>query len=571
MPYDAQNMTRNVAQALAQGMKACGAKYVFALTGAPQDSLIQMQNHEGIRVVLARSERSAFCMADAYARLTGRPTFGVVQFGPGATYLPPSLIDAFWAKSPLVAISASLSTQMRYRLDYQEVDQLPMFHPFTKWSGELPAPDRIFDLLATAVRAAVSGVPGPVYLGIPHDFFQAPVSDSLRIECDESLLEVPARRVAPPASEIDAAIALIARAERPVLFAGGGVLLSGAWGELTRFAEALSIPVVTSLSGKGSIAETHPLAVGIAGRYSRKVANDVLAMCDTCLVIGSRLGSLATDGFTLPKPESRIIHVDLDPMTLGRTYKEELSMVGDAKTTLGLFLDAVQDARRPAWRDWTEEVRGKVADWRARFREIAGKPMLEGRIDPRFVMQTLDDHVREDDVVVADTGYMASWASTLIEQKRAGRFSLRAAGSLGWAFPGAMGAQLAVGDKRRVLCLTGDGGLGYHLADMETALRWKLPVVTVVMNNASLAFEYHVQKYLHEELCPEVSDFLDTDFAAVARAFGAHGERVADPDELEPALRRAEASGKPALVDVVVSREVPAPTTRYDSVQPREL
>ena len=564
-------MGMTVAQALARGMKAFGAKYVFTLTGAPQDPLLEMQNREEIRVVLARSERSAFCMADAHARLTGKPAFGEVQFGPGATYLPPSLIDAFWAKSPLVAISASTSTRMKHRLDYQEVDQLPMFQPFTKWSAELPAPDRILDLLATAVRAAVSGVPGPVYLSIPHDFFSATLSSSASIDCDATMMEVPGWRVAPPVSEIEAALAILAQAERPLILAGGGVLLSKAWEELTRFAERLDLPVVTSLAGKGSIAETHPLAVGVAGRYSRKVANEILAMCDTCLVVGSRLGALATDEFTLPHPKSRIIHVDLDPMTLGRTYREELSMVGDAKTSLGLFLDAAQGARKLAWQDWTAEVRRKVADWRSRFQEIVGKPMLEGRIDPRFVMSVLNEHVRENDVVVADTGYMANWASTLIEQKRAGRFSLRAAGSLGWAFPGAMGAKLAVGDEQRVVCLTGDGGLGYHLADMETALRWKLPVVTVVMNNASLAFEYHVQKYLHKELCPEASDFLDTDFASVARAFGAHGERVVDPDEFEPALRRAEASGKPALVDVVVSRQVPAPTTRYDAAQPREL
>ena len=253
-------MHMTVAHALARGMKAYGAEYVFTLTGAPQDPLIQMQNREGIRVVLARSERSAFCMADAYARLTGKPTFGVVQFGPGATYLPPSLIDAFWANSPLIAISASASTRMRHRLDYQEVDQLPMFAPFTKWSGELPAPDRIVDILSTAVRAAVSGVPGPVYLGIPYDFFDVSLGEPRRIACDESLLEVPARRVSPGASEIEAALTLLAEAERPVLFAGGGILLSKAWEELTRFAEKLSLPVVTSLAGKGSIADTHPLA-----------------------------------------------------------------------------------------------------------------------------------------------------------------------------------------------------------------------------------------------------------------------------------------------------------------------
>ena len=167
---------------------------------------------------------------------------------------------------------------MRHRLDYQEVDQLPMFAPFTKWSGELPAPDRIVDLLSTAVRAAVSGVPGPVYLGIPYDFFDVSLGEQQRIACAESLLEVPARRVSPGASEIEAALTLLAEAERPVLFAGGGILLSKAWEELTRFAEKLSLPVVTSLAGKGSIADTHPLAVGVAGRYSRKVANDVLGI-----------------------------------------------------------------------------------------------------------------------------------------------------------------------------------------------------------------------------------------------------------------------------------------------------
>ena len=262
-------------------------------------------------------------------------------------------------------------------------------------------------------------------------------------------------------------------------------------------------------------------------------------------------------------------------MTLGCNYREEISMVGDARTALRMLLEAVEDgpfSGRPLrWQAWTEEVRGKVAEWRATFRELAGNPLHDGRLDPRFVMQTLDAHVEGDDIVVADTGYMASWASTLIDQKVPGRSSLRAAGSLGWAFPGALGAKLAVGDKRRVVCLIGDGGLGYHLADLETALRWKLPVVTVVMNNASLAFEYHVQKYIHKELCPETSDFLDIDFAAVARAFGAHGERVSEPDALEPALRRAEASGKPAVVDVAISREVYAPTTRYETMHAREL
>src|SRR5579872_7420313 len=152
--------TMTLSQALAKLLRAYGAEYIFTLTGAPQDPLIDMQNREGVRVVLARSERSAFAMADAYARVTGKPTFGMVQFGPGATYLPASLIDAYWGSSPLIALSGTTNTNTRHRFEYQEVEQTPMFPPMTKWAGDLPQPDRIADVLRTVIRAAVSGVPG---------------------------------------------------------------------------------------------------------------------------------------------------------------------------------------------------------------------------------------------------------------------------------------------------------------------------------------------------------------------------------------------------------------------------
>ena len=217
------------------------------------------------------------------------------------------------------------------------------------------------------------------------------------------------------------------------------------------------------------------------------------------------------------------------------------------------------------WAGWTKQVQGSVAAWKQDLERVSREPMHEGKLNPYHIMRLIDQHVGGDDLLVADTGYMAAWAVTVLQQKKAGRNTLRAAGSLGWAFPAAFGAKLAVGPKRRVFALTGDGGLGYHLPDLETALRLKLPTVTIVMNNCSLAFEYHVQKYVHEELCPEASEFLDVKFGDVAKAFGAHGERVTSAAEFIPALRRAEESGKPAIVDVVVSRELPPPVTRYEA------
>ena len=566
----------NVAQALARLMKAYGASHVFTFTGAPQDPLIHAHNREGIKVVLGRSERSALAMGDAFARLTGKPTFGIVQYGPGATYLPASIIDAHWANSPLIAISGTTTTATRHRLEYQEVDQAPMFPPMTKWAGDLPDPTRIADVLRTAIRGAVSGRPGPAYLGIPADWFAKPTGlDEAALYAEPNCLAVPSTRSAPPPGDIERIVAALSGARRPVIFAGGGVMLSGAWAELIALAEATGVPVVTTMPGKGAIADTHPLAVGTAGRYSRRVANETLAGCDFCLAVGTRLGAMETDVFKLPKPGTRIVHIDVDPMILGRTYVEEISIVADARVALAMLVDAISSGELPdaanRWAEWRGEVQANVSAWRRQAAAMAGRGVADGRISPYSVLAALNDHIGGDDVIVADTGYMAVWAATLLDQKQPGRNALRAAGSLGWAFPAAFGAKLAVGAGRRVFGLTGDGGIGYHLADLESALRLGTPVVQMVMNNSALAFEYHVQKHVHGEMCPALTDFVDIDYAAVARAFGCHGERVTDAGELIPALRRAEESGQPAVLDLVVSREPIPPVTRYEAAGLREV
>ncbi|MDP7667827.1 MAG: thiamine pyrophosphate-binding protein [Rhodospirillales bacterium] len=567
----------NVSQAIAGLVKAYGAEYAFTLTGGPQSPLMEMQLRHGIRTILGRSERSAFAMADAYARITGKPTFGLAQYGCGTAYLPFAMIDAFWAHSPIVAINSAPDSATKYKYEYQEMEQAPLFQTCTKWCGELPAPNRILDVLRTAIRAAVEGSPGPVYLGIPMDWYDVEVGDEFEAYADDAFTNVSALRAAPLPTDIERAVAALSGAARPVILAGGGVLLSGAWDELTALAETLQIPVVTTVSGKGSIAETHPLAVGVAGRYSRKVANDTLGESDLCVVVGSRLGSMGTDTFKFPKPGTRIVHIDCDAMTLGRTYREEVSILADAKVALAAFVDAATQAnlpgRPPRWAEWTGRVQGTVAAWRQAFKKRAMDTPADRRLNPYAVMAELDRRFDGDDVLVADTGYMAAWSGTLIEQKTAGRNMLRAAGSLGWAFPAALGAKLAVGEGRRVTCMVGDGGLGYHLADLETALRLDLPVTTVVMNNAAFGFSYDVQRYLHDQSdrLPDATDFLDLDFAAIARAFGAFGERVTDIADLGPALERAQDAGRPALIDVAVSKDATPPVGRYAAAGGREL
>ena len=567
----------NLSQAMARMLAAYGAEYIFTLTGGPQTPLMEAQLRHGIKTVLGRSERSAFAMADAYARLTGKPTFGTAQYGCGTAMLPFGLIDAYWAHSPVIAINSATDSATKYRFEYQEFEQLPMFQTCTKWCGELPAPDRIADVLRTAIRAAVHGCPGPAYLSIPMDWYTAELSADVEIYAEAGFARTAAMRTAPLAADVGAAVEALSRAERPLILAGGGILISEAWTELTALAETLSVPVVTSNSGKGSIAEIHPLSVGVGGRYSRKVANDALEGCDLLVAVGSRLGSMGTDTFKVPRRGTPIIHIDADPMTLGNTYREDISIAADAKVALAMLTDAAGQAglpgRPPRWDDWTRRVQAMLRAWREKCRARAQAGLVNGRLSPFAVLAELDAYLGADDVLVADTGYMAAWAGTIIEQKAPGRGNLRAAGSLGWAFPAAFGAKLAAGEKRRVVGLVGDGGMGYHLADLETALRLDLQVTTLVMNNAAFAFSYDVQRYLHpqSERLPDATDFLDLDFAAIARAFGAHGETVAEPGELTPALRRAEEAGKPAIIDVKVSKDVTPPVGRYAAASGRDI
>ena len=567
----------NLSQAIARMLKAYGAEYIFTLTGGPQEPLMEMQLNHGIQTILGRSERSVFAMADAYARLTGKPTFGMAQYGCGTAYLPFSLIDAYWAHSPVIAINSDTDSNTRFKEEYQEIEQQSLFQSCTKWNGGLPAPERIADVLRTAIRAAVSGSPGPAYLSMPMDWYPQELDSEPDIYAEPDFSRVPALRAAPVPADIERAVESLAGAKRPVILAGGGVVLSEAWEELTALAEALSIPVVTSVSGKGSISELHPLSVGVCGRYSRKIANDALDECDLCLVVGSRLGAMGTDTFKSPRAGTSIVHIDFDPMTLGRAYREAVSISADAKVALEMLTDAAGQAglpsKPPRWEKWTKATQERIAEWRLALAEQSGTGLVDDQLNPFFVLAQLNDYLGETDVLVADTGYMSAWSATVIDQKAAGRNTLRAAGSLGWAFPAGLGAKLAVGDDRRVVTLTGDGGLGYHLADLETALRLGLQTTTVVMNNAAFGFSYDVQRYLHSqsERLPDATDFLDIDFGAVATAFGAYGETVHDPAQVGAALVRAEESGKPALINYVVSKNVTPPVGRYAAAGGRTI
>lgn len=543
------------------------------MTGRDNSLWIALES-VGIRQVLARSEGAAVYMADAYARITGRPSFTYGAYGPGAANVAGALAEPFWSSSPVVALVSAMRRSERFRKEYQELDQMPLFASVTKWGAEASDSKHVPRLVREAVRRSMSGTPGPVYLGIPGDLFEEEMAAYEEPEVLAEPVSLPLTRPAPSPADADAVLEMLTRASRPVILAGTGVHHSRAYDCLRAVAERLGIPVATSSGGKGSIAETHDLALGTVGRYSRKYANDAIRNADVVLALGTQLGGLVTDSYRLISPDAQLVHVTLDPEVIGLNFKPKLGLAADARA----FLEAIMAAsdRRAvhasdAAAENLEALREARRAWQERRAELAGRDGNDGGpMRPEAVLAAIDEMAAPDAIIVADTGYSAAWGGALAEVKEAGRQFIRADGSLGWAFPAALGAQFAAPD-RQVVCITGDGGIGYHIADIETALRHDLPAVVVVLNNGTLAFEAHVQTHLYGHLVAAVDDFRDVDYGLVARAFGAFGTRVDNAADFRKALALGLERRGPTIIDAVIDREAMAPVTRYDKVRDREL
>lgn len=544
-----------VAQAIAKAIKGYGTEYYFCLTGGDHDFWIALQD-EKIKIVNCRSEASAAYMADGYARITGRPGFVYGQRGPGAANVAASMPDALWAHSPVIALTSSIFMRSRDRFEYQDVDTLPMYQSVTRWNKSLYVPFRAAEMVHAAINAATGPVPGPVHLEVPADLLPLD-AQATRIDGATGSGAINDLRISPDVAEIEKAMELIAKAERPLVVTGNGVVLSRAFDAVAAFAEASGIPVATTTGGKGSIDEANPLAVGVIGRYSRKVSNEIVADADLILAIGTQLGGLATAGWTIALEGKPIVQIDTNPAVFGRNYPNAMSILADCERSLEAMCELQKrKAILPRREEWAADVARRVEDWRETERQ--SRERLPDGMHPAAVIAALREVMEPDDILAADTGAIAAWAGALFPIA-AGHNFIRSAGSLGWVVPGAMGAALGA-PERRTVALTGDGGLLYHVGDLETAVRLNIPVVIVVLNNCAFGSEDHLLKHRWGgRKIPEVVDFHDVDFAAMARAFGAHGSTVREESELLPALKEAFASNMPALVDIRVSKDAMAP------------
>jgi acetolactate synthase-1/2/3 large subunit len=376
---------------------------------------------------------------------------------------------------------------------------------------------------------------------------------------EKQYAQIPPHRPAPDPSDIKKALQLLQQAERPVIVAGGGARWSGAGPELQQLAEALGIPVATSLNGKDCMPAAHPLAVGVVGSYSRESANRVVAAADLVCFVGTSAGGMTTHVWAVPKIGVAAVQIDLEPETLGRNYPLKAGVLGDAKLALQAMLQAADRASAAKRKGWMEQVKKINAEWRDKYRkdlESDARP-----IRPERICAELSRLVPEDAIVLSDTGHAGRWMGGMYDV-RARQSFMRSAGHLGWAFPAGLGAKCAA-PNRPVVTFTGDAGLWYHIGELETAARWNIAAVTVVNNNSSgNQSKRGFDRAYGGEQTPKARElwtYTDVDFARVANDIGALGIRVERAADFAGALEKAIASKRPALIDVVTDIEAIAP------------
>jgi len=545
---------------IAEFLNAQGVTAFFFVPTMLSRALAEMDNMP-IKRVLTHGEKAAAYMADGYARASGRPGICAAQ-AVGAANLAAGLRDAYMGHSPVIALTGGRWGHQKHKINYQEMDDFPMLTQVTKANFQADSVGRIPDLLRQAFREATSGTPAPVNIlfagkegDIEHD------EAELKLIPEPGFTHVPSYRPAPEAARVAEAARILKDAQKPVIVVGGGARLSGAGAEVLKLAEALSIPIATSLNGFSLVPDNHPLYIGVPGTYSRSCTNKILSRADLVLYIGSQTAGQVTHFWKIPAAGTPVIQIGIDPSDLGRNYPNRVSILGDAKTALQMLNQVVASDGNKGGRNakWLEETSAAVSTWRAEvkpLRESSAEPMR-----PERLMKELGDWLPQDTIVVCDTGHAGMWSAQQFWVTKPWDF-IRAAGSLGWAFPASIGAKVAM-PKKPVVCFTGDGGFWYHLQELETAVRCNIPVVTVVNNNNALNQETLIFKQAYggnpSPKNTEMWHFSEVNFASIAENMGALGIRVTKPSELRSALDRALSSGRPAVVEVISDIEALAP------------
>ena len=558
----------NGAEALVRMLQEYNVKHIFGLCGdtsLPLYDALATLDH-GMQHILTRDERSAGYMADAYARVTHKVGVCEGPSGGGATYLLPGLVEANESSIPVLGITSDVPVTSRGKFPLTELDQQALYRPLTKWNTTIDLAEQIPSAVRSAFRAMTTGKPGSAHICLPHDVQKHPVASS-DVWAQKEHSQYPSQRYVANDEDIERATKEILSAKFPVIICGGGIINSGAEQVLQNIAELLNIPVCTTVSGQGSLADTHPLNVGVVGANGGVMATrEVVNSADLVFFITCRAGSTTTENWRFPNKTIPIIHLDIDPETIGANYPIKVSLVGDAKLTLEKLHDRLKSSI-------LNRVNGCV-DGKAtvaKTKALKFEPFLklansnDTPILPERIVHSLNKLLPKNAIVCADPGTPCPYFSAYFQSDISGRHFItnRAHGALGFAMSAAIGA--AVGKPQSVcVAIMGDGSFGFTVGELETITRYKLPILMIVISNSVYGWIKASQKSGYDKRYYSV-DFNRTNHAKVAEAYGVRSWSVDDPQKLEAILKAAIECGEPTLVDIISQplQDAAAPVSQW--------
>ena len=531
-------------QMVVAALKAEGIRYVFGLPGSPTCLYDALYDEPDIRPILVRHEAAGGFMAMAYALLSGEPAVCFASPGPGVANLVPAMLESLATCAPVIAPCTGVSGQKDGMGAFQETDQIGIMRPVTKWAVRVPYTERIPWAMRRAFSLATNGQPGPIYVEVPFEVGCASIEVPDYVPAERAI------RFAGDPARVQRVAGLLQEAERPLVVAGGGARRSGAHAELRALAELLGMPVMTTPSGRGIIAEDHPLAIGQVGLYRTRLGMRAFKEADLLVTVGSRNEEFQTGAWRIFPPGARFVQIDIEPFEIGRNWVPDAAIVGDAKLVLGDLLAALQDQARPAWSQRGEGWAQAKAAYDA---EVAA----EGRCDDipiktKRVLYELNRVFGHNTVVVHENGSQDLWSYYSPYYKVLDLNATVAPGEqtcMGAGVAGAIGAKLARPDSK-VVCITGDGAFQMHYQELPTAVQHHAPVTWIVLDNRSLGWIKFGQRRLGERYI-SVDFHMQPDFVQLARACGCYGEQVDDPAQVGPALTRAlraNEDGMPAVL-----------------------
>ena len=538
-------------EAIIESLKNMGVKTIFGYPGGQTIPFYDMLYDADIDHILVRHEQAASHAADGYARASGEVGVCLATSGPGATNLVTGIGTAFMDSSPIVAITGQVPTHLIGNDAFQEADIIGITMPIVKHSFQPKDPDLIPSMIKTSFEIASTGRPGPVLIDVPKE-----VQEGELTKFDDTLIDTPGYNptVKGNLRQIKKARDLIKEAKKPMILAGAGVIISNACCELKQLAKTINAPVMTSLLGKGAFDETDELALGMLGMHGRKVSNDYINESDLLIAIGIRFSDRTTGRLDNFAPDTKVIHIDIDPAEIGKNVDVDLPIVGDARNVLS-SLNKVLNDYHPSKdvNDWTNMIKAKKQELlpRVTYDDVPLKPQR--------VIKEISEVLTPESILTTDVGQNQMWAAHFFNTQKPRKFiSSGGLGTMGFGFPSAIGAKVACPDNP-VVSINGDGGFLMVCQELATVREYDIPVIAVVLENRTLGMVYQWQSLLYDKRHSQTLLGNSPDFVKLAESFGVNAQRVTKPGETKEALTKAIKDNEPILIDVVIDSEEALP------------